>query len=99
MGLVRYDINTIDDARSTIDICNSNIEDALRKINNELLNIESTLSTPKSSKTINSYTEYYDRKIKYLMDNRESYNKLLSDISDDYKEYLSTINEMVGGKL
>ena len=98
MGLIKYDGKTLINAKNTIEICNCNILDSLKKINIELLNMEMTMSTPKSKGAISMYNSYYDNKIKYVSNNKDKYNQLLTDINNNYIEYMNTIKETVGDK-
>ena len=67
------------------------------EINNEVLNLESTISTPKSSKVIASYADYYNNMVRQVTTKRDNYNKMLNDINTVYSEYFNNIKEMVGG--
>lgn len=96
MGIIKYDEKTILDARNNIDIYNSNIQEALEKINNELLTMESTLSTPKSTKAISMYVDYFDNRIKFVSNSKEMYHQMITNVNNDYTEYLNDIKEMVG---
>ena len=96
MGIIKYDEKTLLDAKTNIDIYNSNILEALQKINNELLTMESTLSTPNSTKGISMYTDYYDNKIEFVTNSKDKYNQMITSVNNEYNEYMNDIKEMVG---
>ena len=97
MGLIKYEGSTLINAKNNINECNSNIIDALQRINNEIITMEETMSTPKSKNVIASYGDYYNEKINNLTRKRDNYNTMLNNISAAYNEYFYNVNEMVGG--
>ena len=98
MGLIKYDDKTIINAKTNFYMCNSEIIDALEKINNELLTMESTMSTPKSTKTISAFSDYFSDRTRFVINNRDKYNKMLTNVSKEYNEYINYVEEMVGVK-
>ena len=97
MGLILYDDKTIIDAKNKVDTCNEEILDALEKINNEIINMKTTLNTPKSSKNMLEFINYYNQKIAYVRNSKARYNNMFDTISREYNNYLHNIKEMVGG--
>ena len=63
MGKIIYNEETLLDAKNRIDSCNDQILSALEKINLEFINMDETLSTPKSSKAMPIFVDYYHNKI------------------------------------
>ena len=96
MGLIVYDGKTILDAKNKIDICNSEILEALEKIDNEFINMHSTLDTPKSRKKMPEFIAYYDNRIAFVRDNKDNYNNMFNTISGEYNNYMENVKKMVG---
>ena len=97
MGLIVYDERTLLDAKNRIDSCNGQILEALEKIHAELSNIDSTLSTPKSSQAIPGFVDYLNKQINFARNSKDNYNRMIDIINSEYHDYDSTVNRMVGG--
>ena len=97
MGLIVYDGKTVIDAKNKIDTYNGEILEALEKINNEFVNMSSTLDTPKSSKTIPKMIEKSNEMVTYVSNSKDNYNSMFDTITGEYNEYMETVNKMVGG--
>lgn len=97
MGLIIYDERTIIDAKNRIDTCNDQILNALVKIHTEFDNMGTTLSTPKSSEAISNFVDYYNKKVNFIRNSKENYNRMFDTINSEYHDYTNTIKEMVGG--
>ena len=97
MGLIVYDEKTILDAKNRIDTCNGQILEALEKLHNEFENMSVTLNTPKSSKSMPQLIDFYNKKITFVRNSKDNYNKMFNNIIADYHNYSDTVKQMVGG--
>lgn len=97
MGLIVYDERTLLDAKNKIDSCNGQILEALDKIYTELSNIDSTLSTPKSSQSIPGFVDYLNKQINFVRNSKDNYNRMMDTINNEYHDYDSAVDRMVGG--
>ena len=98
MGLIVYDDKTLLDAKNKVDTCNTNILEALEKIYNEFDSISSTLSTPKSIKSMPDIVMSLKSDVDFVKNSRDNYNRMFDTISNEYHDYYETVNRMVGGK-
>ena len=97
MGLIVYDEKTLLDAKNKIDGCNSQILESLEKIYAEFENMDVTLSTPKSMKSIPGFVDYLKKQVNYVRNSKNNYNRMIDTINSEYHDYDSTVNRMVGG--
>ena len=97
MGLIVYDDKTILDAKNKVDTCNANILDALERIYNEFETMDSTLSTPKSTKSMPEIVTALKKDVDFAKNSKDNYNKIFDTISNEYRDYYETVNRMVGG--
>lgn len=98
MGLIIYDERTILEAKNHIDTCNEEILTAIEKIYNEFENMSVTLNTPRSSKRIPTFIDYFKNRVTYMKNSKDNYNRMLDTINGEYHSYTNKIKEMVGGK-
>ena len=98
MGVIVYQEQSLLDAKTNIEKCNSEILESLEKIYYELENMEQTLSTPRTKKYIPIYMDYVSQKIDYIRHMRENYNIMLDTINNEYRNYSNTVSKMVGDK-
>lgn len=96
MGLIVYDGKTVLDAKNCIDTCNEQILNSLEKINNEFLNMNSTLNTPKSNKSMPTIIEKTKSNIEFVRNNKDNYNQMLDTINNEYNDYMESVKKMVG---
>ena len=96
MGKILYNEKTVLDFKSTMERCNSEIIDAIGKIQNELITIDKTLNTPNANKVIASCQEQVNNDLNYVRNMRESYNNALNNINNEYHNYLDSVHKTVG---
>ena len=97
MKKIVYDEQTILNAQKNVNMCNDNILEALKNIENELLNLDKTVNTPKMNKSLPTMCAYINKKVNYVSNSRESFNRKFNIINNEYHDYLLDINRMVGG--
>lgn len=97
MGLIVYDDKTLLEAKNKVDTCNGEILEALQKIYNEFESIGTTLSTPKSSKSMPNIVDDLKKQVNLARTRKDSYNQMFDTISNEYHDYMGTVNRMVGG--
>ena len=97
MGTILYDDKTILEAKRHIDMFNTEIIEAMSKIDSELIHMGETLNTPNSNKTMEIYKDLSTKKLKYVRNMKDNCNNILNTISVEYSNYSSVINRMVGG--
>ena len=96
MVVIKYDEKTVLDAQNRIDMYNSEILEALEKIDIEFNNMEETLSTPKSKPAIAYFIDYYNNAVDYVRNSKDNYNNMFNNINNEYHEYNNIVKEMVG---
>ena len=97
MGLIKYDDASLLDTKNRIDTCNEQMINALEKISIEFNDMNSTISTPKFNSILPTFLDYYNEKLDFMKNSKDSFNTIIDTISTDYNEYLNTVKEMVGG--
>ncbi len=97
MGLIVYNGKTVLDAKNSIDTCNGEILEALKKIDIELYNMKNTLDTPKSSKRILEIANDCDKIVKFVSETKDNCNAMFNTINNEYDEYMKSVSNMVGG--
>ena len=58
--------------------------------------METTLSTPKSKEAIANFVDYYNKKVNFIRNSKENYNRMFNTINSEYQEYTNTVKKMVG---
>ncbi len=98
MGIIKYDENTMLNAKSKIDTCNEKILQSLNKIYEETSTISNVLSTPKSNKNMEEMIIYLKNRINYVDVNKAGLNRKIDIVEASYREeFMTAVGQMVGG--
>ena len=97
MGQIIYDEKTMLNFKNTIEKCNSEIIDAIEKIQNELITMDKTLNTPKANKTMSFFKEQVSKDLNYVKNKKESYRSSLGAINSAYHIYSNSVQKSIGG--
>lgn len=97
MGKILYSEQTILDAKSVVDSCNTAIINAMTKIETELDTMRQVLDTPNANKGVALYDEYVNQKLRYIKMMKDNYNDTFNIINNEYHLYSDIVKETVGG--
>ena len=95
MTRVTCNIYKIQDFKKDIFEINSDLLFELRKVQNEIENIEDVISTPKSRDFKIIFQHYASDEIKMIEDSKEVFNKDLELVIKEYEEFMDDIQKMV----
>ena len=96
MNKIMYNGSSILEAKTSVELYNNNILEALKNIEKELDNINQVVNTPKINQAKELFSDFYKEKISYVEQKKNYYNKIFDTINHDYQDYLTSINKMVG---
>jgi len=96
MNKTIYNEHSMQEAKKNVEICNSNILEALKNIDNELSTINQVISTPKMNQAKELLTDFYNKKISFVDQKRNYYNNIFNTIITDYHDYIIGIDKIVG---
>jgi hypothetical protein len=96
MVKVKYDPNSIKNARNTFSVSTDAIIESLNNIYNEYLNIDKYLNTPKSREGVPAILEEYNRQINFFSEKKEDYDALFNAVEIEYQKEIERTRKMVG---
>ena len=98
MGKILFNEKTFLDAKNKVDTYNSQILEAMNKINLELSTIDKVISTPNFNKTAPTFIDYFNEQARFVSSRKDSFNNTFNLVSNGYYSYTSSVNNMVGGE-
>jgi hypothetical protein len=97
MGTIIYDDNSLIEFKNNVNTANTDILEALQRISHEVDNINVTINTPNSKKTILDFNDYFKNKVNYLDVCRDACNTYFDGVKTYYNETYEATRDMVGG--